>query len=159
MRDRGYDFHWYDKYAKDIFNPPFVDVPQITENYDVVTAMEVFEHLENPREELPEILHHTDNLIFTTEVIPPQVKKISDWYYFAPLTGQHITFYTPQALMRLGALFGLHYIGTPAIHIYSREALDKSAVEKCFAGRIQPVERKSLMWRDFDRACQILSKK
>ena len=136
MRDNGYDFLWYDKYSKDIFNPYFVDLKELDGQFDVVTALEVFEHLENPKEELEEVLEHTENLIFTTQIIPDNVSRVSDWWYFSPLTGQHITFYTHKSLYILGQSFGMNYLGTDAIHIFSRQPIEKQLVIDCFSGSI-----------------------
>ena len=108
LRDRGFDAYGEDKYSPRThcraFTPPPGWTPQI------ITAWEVWEHWENPGEELDKILSHNPEVhLFSTELWRGQGR---DWGYLAPTEGQHITFYTPDALRRMSesrgyAVYGL----------------------------------------------------
>jgi len=54
MRDAGYDFYRKDLYCENIFAKTF-DYENDEGNFEVVTAFEVFEHLDNPLEEIDKI--------------------------------------------------------------------------------------------------------
>ncbi|HAO10128.1 MAG TPA: glycosyl transferase group 1, partial [Planktothrix sp. UBA8407] len=66
MRDFGFDFYGYDQYCQNIFYHGFEGNQQ--ENYDLVTAFEVFEHFVNPLEEIEKLLKFSQNLLFSTQL-------------------------------------------------------------------------------------------
>lgn len=96
LRDIGINCFWTDKYAQNIFAKGF----EHKENtkYDVVTAFELFEHLENPISEVKNILKTYDPkaIIFSTTLHNGNPNK--NWWYFAPEGGQHLTMYTRRSL-------------------------------------------------------------
>lgn len=116
LRDKGYDFEWYDKYCDNVFAQYH---EKSREKYDVVTALELFEHMISPKKEVGEILSMSDSVIFTTSIIPRSIKSIADWNYFLPDYGQHVSFYTHKALQILAAEHGKYYVGSQRLHIIS----------------------------------------
>ncbi|MBO6179310.1 MAG: class I SAM-dependent methyltransferase [Selenomonadaceae bacterium] len=154
MRDRGYDFYWYDKYAKDIFNPAFVDISSVESHYDAMTAYEVFEHLVNPFEELKIACNNTETLIFSTVIVPEGIEKVSDWWYFSPETGQHITFYTHKALAILGEKFKMGCVSLGNLHIYTRKQIDLNEFAKALQDPAFGSVRESLLQPDYQRVLQ-----
>lgn len=96
MRDRGLDFRHHDDFAKNIFAQGFEDPGNI--RYDLITAFEVVEHLEDPYASLAPLAERTDRLLFSTLLLPSPTPKVEDWWYYAGFTGQHITFHTPRSL-------------------------------------------------------------
>ena len=76
--------------------------------YKAITAFEVFEHLDNPEEKLKDMLTYTDNIVFSTELIPDQTPD-KDWWYYAFSHGQHIAFYHKNSLLHLAQKNGLHH--------------------------------------------------
>ena len=72
MRDAGFDFHWMDKYAANVFARGFEAQPG---RYEVLTAFEVFEHLSQPIPELEQMLACSRNLLFTTVLLPPEIPR------------------------------------------------------------------------------------
>jgi hypothetical protein len=122
MRDRGFDFYHYDIYCENLFAEYFslADVQQKS-NFVFVTAFEVFEHLVDPLVEIKRILDFSDTVIFTTELVPQQIEKASDWWYFTPETGQHIAFYTRKSLEFIAAQLNC-FFGTDGIqtHIFTK---------------------------------------
>ncbi|WP_026520074.1 class I SAM-dependent methyltransferase [Butyrivibrio sp. FCS006] len=118
MRDNGHNFEWYDKYCNNLFAQYH---EKTSEKYDIITALEVFEHLPSPMREISNIFRMTDTLIFTTSTIPmrKKIKKVEDWEYFAPEHGQHVSFYSKRTLEIIAAKYSKHYVGTNGLHIIS----------------------------------------
>jgi 2-polyprenyl-3-methyl-5-hydroxy-6-metoxy-1,4-benzoquinol methylase len=128
MRDLGYDFYRQDIYCENIFSKHF-DITDIeTQKFDVVTAFEVFEHLENPLAEIEKILDYSDNLIFSTDIVPKE-GRIEDWIYIANETGQHIAFYTDKALNIIAKKFGKNYYNKSCYHIFTPEKFSKEQID------------------------------
>jgi len=123
MRDKGFNFYRQDAYCKNLFAQYF-DVEK-AETYDLVTAFEVFEHLENPLLEIEKMLQYANSILFTTELQPGiEIKSINDWWYFAPETGQHISFYTKESLQCLAEKFRLNlYTNNCDLHLLTIKKL------------------------------------
>ncbi|WOO41435.1 class I SAM-dependent methyltransferase [Rubellicoccus peritrichatus] len=109
MRDRGYKFHWHDKYCKNLFAHFLEAEASRIGSYRAMVAVEVFEHLIDPTETLEDMLTFTNAIFFTTELIPTEKPKLNDWWYFGLEHGQHLSFYTEPALHKLADKYGLRY--------------------------------------------------
>ena len=120
MRDMGYDFYWRDAYCQNLFARHFV--AHADSGYELMTCFEVFEHYAQPMSEIETMLKVCLNILFTTEVPPPNVTTATDWWYFSPEHGQHIAFYSVPALRFIASKFGLHLStdGT-ALHLLSQK--------------------------------------
>ena len=129
MRDRGYDFTHTDVYASNVFAEGHDVTSLAGERFDLVTAFEVLEHLPHPREALAEISRTTDRLLVTTQVLPEPTPKPGDWWYYAPESGQHITFYTAAALEALARDLGFD------------GAVTSGLVHYFYRGKVSPVTR------------------
>lgn len=122
MRDRGHDFRHLDPYAANLFARDHEGT--LSERYDLVTAFEVLEHLSDPAAELGPVVRHTDLLLFTTQVLPDPAPRPGTWDYYAPETGQHITFATVAGLRRLGERLGCRLTSTGRLlHVFHRAPL------------------------------------
>ena len=108
MRDRGFDFQWYDKYTQNLFARGF---EKSRGHYDVVTAFELFEHYDKPLDEIKKLAELGDEIIFSTLLLPEPAPKPDDWWYYSTSTGQHISFYTKRALIHCAELIGPYYVG------------------------------------------------
>ena len=104
MRDRGFNFHSYDLYAKPFFSDRYSLQSLAGQSPAVVTAFEVLEHFPDPARDL-QLLFETRPavLIATTELFTGQDV---DWWYFGEDTGQHLFFYSPEAMNRIATRFG-----------------------------------------------------
>lgn len=117
MRDKGYDFEWYDKYCENLFAQHHEMSKQ---HYDVVTAFELLEHLPDPMGEIDKLFKMGDTVIFSTELIPKDRPKVKDWWYYGVEHGQHISFYTQQSMELIANKYGMKYSYMSGLHVFSR---------------------------------------
>lgn len=122
MRDKGFDYYRQDIHCPNLFARHF-DVTDISDNqkFELLTAFEVFEHLQFPKKELELMLTYSDNILFSTDLLPGNNQTPDTWWYFAPETGQHISFYTQKSLEILADKFKLYfYSNGSTIHMFSK---------------------------------------
>lgn len=103
LRDMGWSVLCHDPYHK----PLFVDAFHIRTveglNPRAIIASEVFEHFEDPRGSLLTLLRSAPIIIFTTELYTGQGQN---WPYLSTDSGQHIFFFSPQAIQLVAQLNG-----------------------------------------------------
>ena len=119
MRDLGYDFYWYDLYASNDYALGFEH--RNGNVYDLVTSFEVLEHLSDPLDQLSRMMSLSANVLVSTELLPERAPKISDWWYYTPAHGQHISFYTQKALRTVAQHFGRRLLSRGTIHLFTKE--------------------------------------
>lgn len=119
MRDKGFDFFLYDPYCQNLFAKGF-DAGR-GQRYELLTSFEVFEHVENPREVLQEMLAFSDNILFSTVLLPNPPPRLQEWWYYGLHHGQHVSFYTVEALRELAKQAGLHLVSDGGgFHLFTR---------------------------------------
>lgn len=126
MRDKGFNFYNTDKFCKNLFAEYFdlANLPADT-HFEAVTAFEVLEHLTDPIAEIKQMLQFSENLVFTTELQPPNIKSVTDWSYFSTETGQHISFYNIQSLNYIADQLGYNFYSDGAfIHLLTKKAFN-----------------------------------
>ena len=105
---RDYEINCFvnDKYATATYARAFAN-PNFT-HPGILLAFEVFEHFENPQADL-EILFKTnpDILITSTGIFTGQN---ASWWYLTPETGQHLFFYSKNALEMIARRYGFKLI-------------------------------------------------
>jgi len=122
MRDRGYDFYWQDKYCDNLYAKDFT--VKENENYEVLTAYEVFEHLPEPVNELEDMLKYSENILFSTYLLPADNPKPLDWWYFALDHGQHVSLYTEKSLSLLAKKFNMNlFTNGKNIHLITKKKI------------------------------------
>jgi len=125
MRDYGFDFYHYDKYAKNEYARGFE--ADMGKKYALITAFENFEHYVNPLDEIDSLMKMTDALFFSTNVIAPNPPLIKDWWYYLPVTGQHISFYTLETLNFVAKKHGCQLLSDDcSLHILSKTPIHKN---------------------------------
>lgn len=132
MRDIGFDFYWHDLYTKNIFAIGFeYNLDLILDpksKFELITAFEVFEHLENPLEEISKMLNLTDTIIFSTQIIPIEIPDPNKWWYYGFDHGQHVSFYSRNTIFVIAKQLNLNYYSVNGMHILSKHRMSKSKI-------------------------------
>jgi hypothetical protein len=123
MRDLGFNFFWSDKYTKNLFAQGFESKKT---SYDSITAIEVFEHIQDPVSfvNLELSLRKSPMLFFTTELFkgdPPNPKK---WWYYSLESGQHISFYQLRTLRKIACKLDIFFYSANGIHLFSKKKIN-----------------------------------
>lgn len=112
MRDAGFNFFLYDPHCANLFAKGFSKSEEdlSKERFQAITFFEVLEHVENPISFFKNYKDLSDTFIFSTELMPAsEFRSVNDWWYFAPETGQHISFFSSQSLQILAKKMELSY--------------------------------------------------
>lgn len=156
MRDRGFDFYRQDIYCDNLYAESF-DIKDVAPfKAELLTAFEVFEHLDNPVKELEKMLVLSDSIMFSTDVQPFDHVTPESWWYFIPETGQHVSLYSRKSLQALADRFNLYYNWDDQnFHLFSKKKISNNLFKSMthprwgrwynkFVG-----ERSSLLNKDF----------
>lgn len=150
LRDRGVNAFWRDKYCDNLLARGF---EAGADPVDLLTAFEVFEHLEHPLEELKALLDQAPIVLISTDLLgavpDPQ------WWYLGPEHGQHIGFFRERTLAWMARAVGCHYASNGQhIHVFSRQPVPGSwrALQRAqrLAGLLVGRRLHSLTMQDFD---------
>ena len=154
MRDAGFDFYYYDRYCTNLFAKGFEGELTNGEKYELVTAFELMEHLVDPYQEILEMLKVSKNILFTTDLLPPDNPRPGEWWYYGLEHGQHISFYTLKSLQEIAKKLGLNlYSNGSSLHLLTTNKI--SPIFKIiFKYRIAKIiswgiKRKSLLQKDY----------
>jgi hypothetical protein len=92
-----------------------------------------------------------------------ELKSVNDWWYFAPETGQHISFYTKKSLLMIAKQFGLNlYTNRCDLHLLTTKknpiTLTNLLLNKKIVKLINPYlrSRKSLIPQDVEHIKQLI---
>lgn len=121
MRDHGFDFYWSDAYAKNFFARGFTY--QKETSLEGVTAFELLEHLDDPKQFFQDILGamQPKYLIVSTELFSGDENP--EWKYLFPMTGQHIVFYQEKTLKMVASEYGYYYNHFRGVHFFSKNKI------------------------------------
>jgi len=130
LRDHSIDCYVYDKYSSPGYAQGFTTPP--FERPDLLTAFEVFEHFVDPKAALAELLAKAPQvMVVTTSLYTGQA---ADWWYLDPETGQHVFFYSPQALMLIAQSYRYHVAQAGNCFLFVNQAVT-DAEKKIFAAQ------------------------
>jgi 2-polyprenyl-3-methyl-5-hydroxy-6-metoxy-1,4-benzoquinol methylase len=162
MRDFGFDFYWMDKYSDNLFAKDFET--KHSDKFELLTAYEVFEHLVQPAEEVENMLKYSDNILFSTFLIPANEPKPEEWWYYALDHGQHIVLYSRKSLEILAKKFDLNfYTNGKNLHLFSKKKKNNLMFKiisfPYASGLLNPfLSRKSLLDDDYKMVLSKLKK-
>lgn len=129
MRDNGYDFYWYDKYASNIFANGFeYDGKQ---KIELLTAFEILEHLDNPLRDIGKMFEISDSILISESLLPEPAPTQKDWWYYSPASGQHISFYTVRTFEKIAKHFGKNYVHFGDYHLLTPKSITEEDFIDC----------------------------
>jgi len=130
MRDRGFDFYRQDSYCKNLFAEHFdIEDLYIRNDFELITAFELFEHLIDPIGEMKKLLSYSSNILFSTELHPGKM-NFENWDYLSLETGQHIAFYGLRTLKYMANLFHLDLnTNKSSLHLLSHKKVSNDIFE------------------------------
>jgi hypothetical protein len=102
LRDHEINCYAYDKYSKPSYVIDFNEPPK--EGIDLLMAFEVLEHLPNPAINLDEIFKFNPKYFLCSTIL--YGGQGSDWTYLSKETGQHVFFYSPDAINFIAQKYG-----------------------------------------------------
>jgi len=154
MRDKGFDFYWADRYAKNLYARGFEHVPG--SRYELLTAYEVLEHLPEPLDDMAPMFDLAENVLVTTELVPEPAPVPPNWWYYAVKGGQHISFYTLGSLRKIASHFQMNLLSRGSYHLFSRKPQNSFLFRIATSSRAAPIvnrfrRRESLIDADFAR--------
>ncbi|GGM96473.1 hypothetical protein GCM10010967_32710 [Dyadobacter beijingensis] len=157
MRDNGFNFYRFDSYCENLFANHFDLDDSPVRKFELLTAFELFEHLEHPAEELQKMLQFSDSVFFSTELAPDRkLTSPDDWWYFTPETGQHIALYSAESLRALAKRMDCNfYTDGHTLHLITRRKLNPlffrlSIHPKIARVIVKTTPQKSLLSDDFN---------
>lgn len=135
MRDQGFDFYRHDPLCKNLFAEGFEASPGV--NFALLTAWEVFEHLQNPLPEIEQMISYSPNLLFSTLTLPKEPKPLDEWWYYGLEHGQHVSFYSSESLHVIARKFNLkvHY-SKGSIHFIGDKSINPRLIRILFDHRL-----------------------
>ena len=164
MRDQGFDFYRHDPLCENLFAEGFE--AQADTGYELLTAWEVFEHLVDPMTELEKMLRYSQNLFFSTVLLPKDPKPLGQWWYYGLEHGQHVSFYSHRTLQFIAQKHNLRLVYSDGTtHLMTRKEIHPLKIGLTF-GRCFSLFRRilvlrspaSLLEQDFQRITgQLLS--
>jgi hypothetical protein len=163
MRDEGFDFRWHDAHSDNQFAEGFGAEPGST--YELLTAFEVLEHLEDPRGGLQEMLEFSDRVLISTYLLPEPCPLPGEWWYYGLDHGQHIALFSRASLEKLAAGAGARlYSNGTNLHLVARrpvsQHLFRLANWKTAQTLLAPFfRRKSLLQDDFSHSIRQSTRK
>jgi hypothetical protein len=157
MRDRGFDFRWHDRYAKNLLSMGF-DAAANASSFDLVTAFEVLEHLVNPLEEIDAMFARSNgSVLCSTMLLPENNPRPGAWWYYVPTGGQHVSIYSRESLHQIAARLGCQVVSDGAgLHLFTRRSIPQSAFRLVARQTVSSLlnrlrRRPSLVPQDFER--------
>lgn len=135
MRDYGFNFFWYDKYASNILARGFEGDIGSGKIYSGITSFENFEHFEEPIKELKLMLELSDFILFSTHLLPDQIPAPDQWWYYCLEHGQHVSFYSKKTFEYIAGEMNLQFASNGVnIHILAKKQFSNKLffIEKLF---------------------------
>jgi hypothetical protein len=151
MRDRGLDFFWHDPYCENFFAKHFDADLSRKQHYELLTAFEVMEHLVEPWTTLNSMQALSENILFTTFLVPDPAPPLDAWWYYGAEHGQHISLYTLESLRHLSQKLGLNlYTNNVNIHLLTSKHLNPLVFRLAASYRVRR------LWEVFERKSSLL---
>ena len=93
-------------------------------NFELLTCFEAFEHFSNPLDDVEKMSGLSDNILFSTLLLPSNIPKPGQWWYYGLEHGQHISFYSMKTLQTIAKQFHYNlYSYGGCIHLFTKNTL------------------------------------
>jgi glycosyltransferase involved in cell wall biosynthesis len=134
MRDIGFNFFTHDKFGSNEFMGGYtwnsLNLP-----CKLITLFQVAEHFTDPVQEWKQLLACNPQwIIGSTELYADQS---SDWHHLNPLSGQHVFFYSREALALIARESGRYYYQLGLYFLITRLPLEAAMIEQINAWQQQ----------------------
>jgi hypothetical protein len=156
MRDSGFDFYLWDKYSStNLFAQGFEAELNDQDDYELVTAFEVFEHFLDPLEDIRQALTFSKDIFFSTQLVPPNVPQPGEWWYYGLEHGQHVSLYTSGSLVALAKRLDLNFLTNGrSLHLLTGRNVSPALFRFILRGRVTRlldslINKDSLLARDY----------
>jgi hypothetical protein len=106
LRDTSINAFSTDKFAVPVYARPFLGDP--SRAYDLITAFEVLEHMDNPSKDIDKLFSRRPPFILVTTTL--YRGEMEGWWYIGPDTGQHVFFYSEYAISMIARQYGYSVI-------------------------------------------------
>jgi hypothetical protein len=146
-RDRGLDMRHNDPHTANLFAGGFE--ADLDATFGCISMVEVAEHLTDPVDVIRKLSAHTDLVLVSTVLVPPGTTDLTDWWYLGAVVGQHISFYTTQALAAIGEQAGYQLTSNgTSLHLLHRRPLRRTTRLVLRDARLSPLVALALRKRD-----------
>jgi len=136
MRDQGFDFYRFDPLCRNLFSEGYDADP--LDHFTLLTAFEVFEHLQDPLADIEKMLSLSQDFYFTTRLLPGLPEPLENWWYYGLEHGQHISFYTPAALGAIAQKFALKILfSNGVLHLMGKSSINPILIKITFSSRLK----------------------
>jgi hypothetical protein len=124
MRDYGFDYYWEDLLCSNLLARGF-EADKAGTAFAALSGFEVIEHTVDPVEFVSDAMtrHDCRTLIFSTITYSGPQPPGPDWWYYSPMTGQHISFFHQRTLQKIADRLGLSFYSSGSVHIYTSRRL------------------------------------
>lgn len=165
MRDAGFRFLWFDEYCQNVFAKGFEGTLEDDADFMLITAFELIEHVHDPVSIIESLGTRTGNILFSTELLPESNPKPSEWWYYSLASGQHISFFTKEALRVLAEKthFNYYHLGN-GLHLFTRKEINEAYLRRITKNRDEISylltsisAASSLIQEDYAKVLQVLS--
>ncbi|MBX9766399.1 MAG: class I SAM-dependent methyltransferase [Bdellovibrionales bacterium] len=158
MRDKGFDFFRQDEFCENIFAKGFdvAEAEKENEKFELLTAIEVFEHLPEPKVEVEKMLKYSDSILFTTELMSGAPSP-GEWSYYGLEHGQHVALFTRKSLELLAEQFDLQFsTNGKNVHLFHRKKISTPLFKVLCFNRVAKllsifVKRPSHLYGDYQK--------
>jgi len=121
MRDNGFDFSWFDPYTQNLFAKGF-ELSQFSD-IELITCFEGFEHFVYPTVDIEKMLAISENIFFSTSLLPDPIPNPEQWWYYGLEHGQHISFYSEKTLDYIASKYRLKIYSFGSMHLLTRKKI------------------------------------
>lgn len=149
MRDRGLPFEYHDPFGPNLFAQGFEATTDPPPSPDIITMIEVIEHLVDPVGALLPFVESAQCIVISTTLVPEHAPPLDEWWYYSLDSGQHITILSERSLAAIASAWGDYSVSTfGTTHVFTRKPIPHL--------RFRLEERVPALWKFRGRRASLL---